>query len=105
MLLCWFYVFFIFVCQAEDGIRGRDVTGVQTCALPISARLECRTTCSAELGECVFAGAERGASHEDCAGRRKSRIRCISKTIGNQKIRSESRKPFILCQTLSIQTL
>src|SRR5437773_8232028 len=24
--------------QAEDGIRYRDVTGVQTCALPISAR-------------------------------------------------------------------
>src|SRR5699024_11750465 len=23
--------------QAEDGIRGRNVTGVQTCALPISA--------------------------------------------------------------------
>jgi len=27
----------IYVCffQAEDGIRDRDVTGVQTCALPI----------------------------------------------------------------------
>src|SRR6266851_9284260 len=24
-----------FFFQAEDGIRGRDVTGVQTCALPI----------------------------------------------------------------------
>src|SRR5699024_11717360 len=23
-------------CQAEDGIRDRNVTGVQTCALPIS---------------------------------------------------------------------
>src|SRR5699024_11610056 len=23
-------------CQAEDGIRARNVTGVQTCALPIS---------------------------------------------------------------------
>ena len=28
-----FVVFFFF--QAEDGIRDRDVTGVQTCALPI----------------------------------------------------------------------
>src|SRR5437773_9369677 len=28
----WFSVFFF---QAEDGIRDRDVTGVQTCALPI----------------------------------------------------------------------
>src|SRR6266516_6122333 len=25
-----------FFCQAEDGIRARTVTGVQTCALPIS---------------------------------------------------------------------
>src|SRR5207248_3622086 len=29
------YLFFFF--QAEDGIRDRTVTGVQTCALPISA--------------------------------------------------------------------
>src|SRR5699024_12132191 len=27
---------FYFFLQAEDGIRGRNVTGVQTCALPIS---------------------------------------------------------------------
>src|SRR5699024_11459518 len=25
-------------CQAEDGIRDRNVTGVQTCALPISEK-------------------------------------------------------------------
>src|SRR5699024_11955231 len=30
MLLCFFF-------QAEDGIRDRNVTGVQTCALPIFA--------------------------------------------------------------------
>src|SRR3989442_10197270 len=29
-------VLFIFFFQAEDGIRDADVTGVQTCALPIS---------------------------------------------------------------------
>src|SRR5437773_10803023 len=29
----WFFFF-----QAEDGIRDRDVTGVQTCALPICRR-------------------------------------------------------------------
>src|SRR5207249_5354785 len=29
--LCFFFFF-----QAEDGIRDRNVTGVQTCALPIS---------------------------------------------------------------------
>src|SRR5438067_11552894 len=31
---CYCYLFFFF--QAEDGIRDRNVTGVQTCALPIS---------------------------------------------------------------------
>src|SRR3990167_10305576 len=35
MLLCCFFLFFFF--QAEDGIRGLTVTGVQTCALPIWA--------------------------------------------------------------------
>src|SRR5699024_11421796 len=29
--------FFSFFFQAEDGIRDRNVTGVQTCALPISS--------------------------------------------------------------------
>src|SRR2546427_6720540 len=31
---CWLFFFFFF--QAEDGIRDLTVTGVQTCALPIS---------------------------------------------------------------------
>src|SRR2546426_5049200 len=31
-----FYFFFFFFFQAEDGIRDYKVTGVQTCALPIS---------------------------------------------------------------------
>src|SRR5256886_10812666 len=35
MQLCFCFFFF----QAEDGIRDLTVTGVQTCALPISARL------------------------------------------------------------------
>ena len=32
----FFFIFFIFFFQAEDGIRDHCVTGVQTCALPIS---------------------------------------------------------------------
>src|SRR5205809_5064719 len=36
MMICIFIVFFFF--QAEDGIRDVAVTGVQTCALPISER-------------------------------------------------------------------
>src|SRR5207249_7130392 len=39
------FLFFFF--QAEDGIRDRNVTGVQTCALPIS---KCTTTFTASSG-------------------------------------------------------
>src|SRR5437879_11232910 len=35
-LLLFFLMFFFFFFQAEDGIRDTSVTGVQTCALPIS---------------------------------------------------------------------
>src|SRR5262252_3054198 len=38
MILILFFFFF----QAEDGIRDHCVTGVQTCALPISQRTSCR---------------------------------------------------------------
>src|SRR5205807_5031064 len=39
-------IFVVFFFQAEDGIRDYKVTGVQTCALPISIaiRIERRTT-------------------------------------------------------------
>src|SRR5437879_8811127 len=35
-LLSFFFLLFFFFFQAEDGIRDTSVTGVQTCALPIS---------------------------------------------------------------------
>src|SRR3989440_8263696 len=38
---CSIFVFFFF--QAEDGIRDLIVTGVQTCALPISERARCQS--------------------------------------------------------------
>src|SRR3989449_5954162 len=38
MRMC--YVWFFFFFQAEDGIRDVAVTGVQTCALPISGEAE-----------------------------------------------------------------
>src|SRR2546430_6563860 len=34
--VAWWLVFFFFFFQAEDGIRDLTVTGVQTCAVPIS---------------------------------------------------------------------
>src|SRR5690606_39525104 len=37
VVMLFYSVFFFFFFQAEDGIRDFHVTGVQTCALPISA--------------------------------------------------------------------
>ena len=34
--ICRGFIIFVFFFQAEDGIRDWSVTGVQTCALPIS---------------------------------------------------------------------
>src|SRR5215813_8724986 len=39
-----------FFFQAEDGIRDADVTGVQTCALPISSSLPPRTGRGSAVG-------------------------------------------------------
>src|SRR2546425_6612150 len=45
MMLLFFFFFF----QAEDGIRDKLVTGVQTCALPISiAGLAAATDCAGD---------------------------------------------------------
>src|SRR5205085_7319298 len=38
LIIFYFFFFFFFFFQAEDGIRDLTVTGVQTCALPISCR-------------------------------------------------------------------
>src|SRR6266404_2768387 len=40
------YVFVFFFFQAEDGIRDKLVTGVQTCALPISLPFSSINTCT-----------------------------------------------------------
>ena len=54
-VICFCFFFF----QAEDGIRDTSVTGVQTCALPISSSVISRT-----MGYCEDAK-ERGL--ESCA--------------------------------------
>src|SRR5205807_5470718 len=47
MLNCYIINFFF---QAEDGIRDYKVTGVQTCALPISAGRRDRLTWAGRVG-------------------------------------------------------
>src|SRR5438874_7510367 len=44
ILLFRSFLFFFFFFQAEDGIRDLYVTGVQTCALPISGPVGAYTT-------------------------------------------------------------
>src|SRR5688572_31269020 len=54
--LIYFCFFFFFFFQAEDGIRDLTVTGVQTCALPISSearRVPLADTIDGENG-CIF---------------------------------------------------
>src|SRR5690554_7769488 len=43
--MCVTLFFFFFFFQAEDGIRDADVTGVQTCALPISSSTRSKEPC------------------------------------------------------------
>src|SRR5256885_4955517 len=46
----------IFFFQAEDGIRDYKVTGVQTCALPISTTAGCATATGGVLTPAGFVG-------------------------------------------------
>src|SRR5205807_3682097 len=58
LLLCFFFFF-----QAEDGIRDYKVTGVQTCALPISACRKQKSSCSSSAGR---------ASSKRCSSKRRN---------------------------------
>src|SRR5438876_9951103 len=52
---------FVFFFQAEDGIRDGRVTGVQTCALPISAPGTSRRWVAVAAGQAVGAAPPEGA--------------------------------------------
>src|SRR5205807_6437701 len=59
--LVFFLFFFFFFFQAEDGIRDYKVTGVQTCALPISIHLRKRPLAWSSL-ECSIRSLPAGTS-------------------------------------------
>src|SRR5699024_12014396 len=65
----------VFFFQAEDGIRDRNVTGVQTCALPIS---------QAEVGMMSKFGEVRPATSASCAGG--ARLSLITENLPAQSI-------------------
>src|SRR5207248_7983368 len=72
-LFCFFFFF-----QAEDGIRDRTVTGVQTCALPIS----------------IVRRASALTSNDPCAGSRPRRCapHDSARAVGFGLARSEERR-------------
>src|SRR6266516_2310751 len=61
------YTFFFFFFQADDGIRDRTVTGVQTCALPIASTC-CRTPATSTITRprCTCGGARCCTSPSAC---------------------------------------
>src|SRR5207249_9483534 len=78
------YGVFFFFFQAEDGIRDRNVTGVQTCALPISPRRGA-------------GGGSGPGSARACAGRRQTLRRTSVRGPGDGRLdlgagRSEERR-------------
>ena len=64
LFCCFVVVVVVFFFQAEDGIRDRDVTGVQTCALPISSLDRWR----AVAGSPNFGVNFRGQNNEEVGG-------------------------------------
>src|SRR5690625_5922879 len=64
--MCLNLVYITFFFQAEDGIRDGHVTGVQTCALPISSGLEPETYCLRQLLYPVELRAQNWSVNSSC---------------------------------------
>src|SRR5690606_39723009 len=96
--LCDSYVIFFF--QAEDGIRDFHVTGVQTCALPISSASIARATRIRASGE--PSGPPREASkplRSELAVRNRSQFWVMRGPICASSKRSEERRVGKECST------
>src|SRR5688572_9129766 len=75
---CYAVFCFFFFFQAEDGIRDLTVTGVQTCALPIST--------------CPPAGRRRSRAARRRSKRRSFSWRAVSSSTPQSRPRSEERR-------------
>src|SRR5437868_13289089 len=70
----------VFFFQAEDGIRDRTVTGVQTCALPISHRgPDALTVLASEIQRRVLDGESRARDREMSEAVERSEERRVGK--------------------------
>src|SRR2546422_7488349 len=90
MFLLWFVFFF----QAEDGIRDVAVTGVQTCALPISTSPLPRRLSRARRREARAGrrGSGAGELPTGAGGWRSRRYHHSAGARKNQRTRSEERR-------------
>src|SRR3989454_521221 len=95
------YVLIFFFFQAEDGIRDYKVTGVQTCALPISFNVEpvpTEATAGQSTGitlvEQIFIQRGEIASHEDSVPLVSTTFRCNLFWMGHRPL--EAGKKYVL---------
>src|SRR5690554_7972046 len=86
MLNCYSFFFFF---QAEDGIRDADVTGVQTCALPISGHLPSHDPGGVPQGGPAVAD---GAGYRRAGAERECQLGIQGCQLSVSGIRSEERR-------------
>src|SRR2546430_6027628 len=87
------HCFCFFFFQAEDGIRDLTVTGVQTCALPISGSYRAELAC--ELRAIAAGGASVLGLRQEARARRQraERVACVDDAhADDQPERSEERR-------------
>src|SRR5699024_11695992 len=88
------FAWLLFFFQAEDGIRGRNVTGVQTCALPILEDAEGRERRVLNAKETTLAAQKQQAirdAFKDWIWRDPERRRALVHQY-NEEMRSEERR-------------
>src|SRR5437879_11646762 len=56
VLKVYLFIYYFFFFQAEDGIRDTSVTGVQTCALPISDVIQTDIPINPQTDTAQFSG-------------------------------------------------
>src|SRR2546430_12925103 len=79
---------FVFFFQAEDGIRDLTVTGVQTCALPISGQLREQAdglVTDLQAGNAVAAAARIAAMHQALEAARATPAAAMLVALGGQQ--------------------
>src|SRR5438874_3780699 len=81
LLVPYVYCSSFFFFQAEDGIRDLYVTGVQTCALPISERVRAIDLVGREVAEAFALAAARRAEMDVAQRRTEASLRAYQQDL------------------------